>query len=123
MKSCNRQQYPTTSVVLPGIQRVTGNITVTPDLVDTPTINNVSLPLASTEVSFTIPLGTKRFELKTRNTAILQLSYAVGQSGTSFLSIPSGCSYTEMGLDPVATITIYMQTLIANTTVEIVSWA
>jgi hypothetical protein len=119
MQGCNRKQYATSNVVLPGIRRVL----VDSDVVQVPTIANVSVPTANTEVSFSFPTGTKRFELRARNTAVLKLSYAAGQSGSTFLSIPAGSSYLEDGIDPSMAITIYLQTAVASTTVEIVSWS
>lgn len=119
MKGCNRKQYATSNVVLPGIWRVI----VDSDTVSTPTVSNVAVPLANTEVSFTFPTGTKRFDLKTRNTATLKISYSAGQSGTTYLTLHAGSMYSETGINPAVSLSIYFQSATAGSLVEIVSWA
>jgi len=119
MEGCNRKQYAGSNVVLPGIRRVIS----ASDTVLTPHIANVPISLANTEVSFSFPLGTKRFNLKARGGATLKLAYSVGMSGTDFLTIPAGCNYFEESIDPTAAITVYFQTTSANSLLELVYWS
>jgi hypothetical protein len=119
MNNCNRNQYPTTSVVLPGIRRVQ----VDSQTVGSPTIANITVPLASTEVSYALPTGSTRFRIRTRNSAKLQLAYVSGDSGTQFETIRPGVVLEEQGLDSTIAFTLYFQTPAAGTIVEIISWA
>jgi hypothetical protein len=119
MKGCNRKQYATSNVVLPGIWRVI----VDSNTVSTPVINNIAVPLANTEVTFTFPTGTKRFELRLRNTARLQLSFVAGQSGTNYWTVNGGSVYGEDGINPATTLSIYVQTASAGSLLEIKSWS
>jgi hypothetical protein len=90
----------------------------------TPTIDNVSLPLAGTEYSYVLPAGTQRFVLKLRSySASLQLSYTLGQSGLVYLTLPPGTNYSEADILETVTITLYMQATANSQIVEIVSWA
>lgn len=86
----------------------------------TPTIYNVSVPLAATEVSQALSAGVKRFTIKVRGNSTLQLAFTSGQSGTNYISIPFGCTYTEDGLNFSGT--LYFQTVKASQTVEILEW-
>lgn len=87
-----------------------------------PIVENVSIPLADTEVSHVLPTGTKRFLIKLRDAAIMKLSYAVGTSGTVFLTIPKNCFYSEERIG-AGTTTLYLQSPTASQTVEISSWS
>jgi len=85
-----------------------------------PVVYNVSVPLAATEVSKTLSASTKRFTIRVRGNSSLQLSFISGQSGTTFITIPHGCSYTEDELNFSGT--LYFQTTKAAQVVEILEW-
>lgn len=87
-----------------------------------PIVENVSIPLADTEVSHTLPTGTKRFLLMLRDRATLKLSYTTGTSGTTFMTIRPRVWYAEERIG-AGTTTLYMQSPSASQTVEIVSWS
>ena len=87
-----------------------------------PTVANVTIPLASTEVSYTLPTGTKMFLIRTRGLAKMQLSYTVGTSGTTYVTIPANANYCTEGLTLPVGVTLYFQTNIASQIAEIVSW-
>lgn len=87
-----------------------------------PIVENVSIPLANTEVTHVFPLGTKRFFIKLRDRAILKIAYSVGTSGTIFSTIPNYCFYSEDRIG-AGTTTIYMQSPTASQTAEITSWS
>lgn len=86
----------------------------------TPTIYNVAVPLANTEVSQALSTGTKSFTIRVRGHARLQLAFASGNSGTDFLTIPSGANLTQENLNFDGT--IYFQTSKASQVVEILEW-
>lgn len=86
-----------------------------------PVVSNVSIVSANTEYSFLLPTNTKRFLLKVRGQASLKLSYASGQSGTTYVSLPSSGVYGEDSLSATA-VTLYFQSPSPTQIVEIVSW-
>lgn len=89
----------------------------------TPTILNFSIASSATEYSIPLPSGTRRFLLHIREPQTdLQLSYAALDSGTLFLSIPRGNWFSEDGLDPGVSYTLYFQAS-ASATLEVLSWA
>lgn len=93
--------------------------------VTNPLVTNVSVPLAATEVPITFPANTKRFLIKARKVGdvypVTQVSYISGNSGTIFLTIPGGAFYTE-GEIAASSLTIYIQSNLPTTTIEVVSW-
>lgn len=90
----------------------------------TPTLANVAASLASTEYSYALPSSSQLFTIKLRGgNATLQLAYSVGTSGTTYLTIPKGCSYTVGGLDISNTVVLYFQSPTAGQVVEIESWS
>lgn len=89
-----------------------------------PVISNTTSPGTSfTEFSVVIPISTKRFSLQSRGNSRLQLSYIMGASGTTFLTIYPGTTYTEEGLNLTGALTIYLQASKASEIVEAVSWS
>jgi len=91
-------------------------------IVKNPTVSNLSLPVANTEVSFTFPANTKKIYIQERSgLGNVKFSYAVGQSGTTYVTLPKGCDY-EDGIFEQASLTIYLQCDII-TIIEILSWA
>lgn len=90
----------------------------------TPTIANVSVLLASTEYSYALPTSSQQFTIKLRaGGSPLQLAYTSGNSGTTYFTIPSGCSYTVGGLDINNLVTLYFQCPVAGQVAEIETWA
>lgn len=87
-----------------------------------PIVENVSLPLADTEVTHVLPTGTKRFLIKLRDSATLKLAYAVGTSGTVYQTIPKNVYYSESFIGS-GTTTLYIQSPSASQTAEITSWS
>lgn len=96
-----------------------GSVTI--KLPDTPTIANVSVPLANTEVGYVLPADTMRFTLRARNASKLQISYVLGDTGTLFFTVPRGCTFMEGDLN-VASLTIYIRSSDPSETVEVLSW-
>lgn len=102
---------PSTPVTIPGLT------------VLTPTIANVSIPLAGTEVPYALPANTKRFLvlLRTPSVSKLQLAYAPGDSSTLYITVNPGCHYGE-GEILTPTLTLYLQTTLPGQVAEVVSW-
>jgi hypothetical protein len=99
------------------------SIDFTPVTAEDPFIVNINLGLAGTEGSSALPIGTTRFMVRARTSARIQFSYTVGQSGTNFITIPRGNSYSEDGLQLVASKTIYIQApTVDSVDVEILYW-
>ena len=86
----------------------------------TPVIYNVAVPLANTEVSQVLSSSTKSFTIRVRGNARLQLAFAMGDSGTDYLTIPNGGSFTQESIS--FTGTLYFQTSKASQVVEILEW-
>jgi len=87
----------------------------------TPNIWNVSAPLAGIEYSQALSASVKRFLIKCRDTAQIQLGYGVGESSTDFITIPPGAVYEEKDILS-SSLTLYFQTDQAGQTIEIVEW-
>lgn len=86
-----------------------------------PTVVNISMPLAGTEYSYVVPASAKQFLIQTRDGAPLQLSYSVGTSATNYISIPRWCFYCDSDLS-AAGVTLYFQSTKASQIAEIVVW-
>lgn len=101
---------------------ITGQVSVTG--VVTPTIANIAIPTAFTEVAYALPALTKRFLMKLRrgSKAFFQVSYDVGTSDTNYESYGPGAYYAEDGIEPSATLTLYFQASLDSQTMEITSW-
>lgn len=89
---------------------------------NTPQIFNISVPLAGTEVSQALPLGTRKFLLRSRNEAArIQLGFGVGDSSTNYIQINRGSNYSSPQIEGDA-VTLYFQTSQPSTTVELLAW-
>lgn len=87
----------------------------------TPTIYNVSVPFASTEVSQVLSSLTKMFTIRVRDSGSkLQLAFVTTDSGTKFITIPRGNSYTVENLNFSGT--LFFQTSVPDQIVEILEW-
>lgn len=98
-----------------------GSINANINPATTPLVINQIATLANTEYSYTFPANTKKFSLRTRGNAKIQLSFVSSQSGTNFITISPGNSYEEKDLKLVS-VTAYFQLNKAGETVEILSW-
>lgn len=110
------------------ITKVPGNITKLIDAAiarlygTTPTIFNLVVALANTEVSQALPANTKKILFRCRGAARIQFSFVSGQSGILYVTVPAGASYSQdLLLLPSAT--LYLQTSLPNQIVEILVWA
>lgn len=96
-------------------------VDLSPLTVTNPSISNVTLSLANTEQAIVLPAGVKRYSLKARNDARLQLSYISGESNVEFWTIWAGNVETEDVIDKDS-LTLYIQANKDSTILEIKSW-
>jgi len=92
---------------------------VSQGLSTTPTIYNVAV--GTSEVSQVLSANTKRFSIRLRGNATLQLGYAVSESSTKFITIGPGVDYEEMNLN-APSLTLYFKASKAAQIAEIVEW-
>lgn len=86
-----------------------------------PKVYNVVVPLANTEVAQLLTTSTKSFVIRVRGVATLKLAFVLGDSGTTYLTIPPNCSYSVEGLNFVGS--LYFQTNKVAQVVEILEWS
>lgn len=86
-----------------------------------PVIININTTLANTESSFTLPDGTKRYRIKIRGQAAMQLSYIAGESNMNYWKINRGFIHEESNIFLNGK-TLYFQVDKANQVVEITYW-
>lgn len=112
-------------VYVRAVDSAAGSGTDTSDLLHSaanPTIANVSIPSASTEVSYTLPNNTKKFYIKLREAdADMKLAFSAGTSGTTYVTVHRGTWYSEEALN-VSSVILYFQATAGSQTAEIVSW-
>lgn len=99
-----------------------GSINVVISPVTNPVIENFVTTLANTEYSYAFPVGTKRFSIRARGSAKLQLAYVSGQSNIEYITIFAGAKHEEDNIGSVS-ITSYFRSNKAGETVEILSWS
>lgn len=87
-----------------------------------PTIANTSMATGGTEYNYDIPAGTKRFSIKLRKlNALLQLAFVLNESGSTYITIPYGETYTENDVK-AGPITLYFQSPTNTQVAEIKTW-
>jgi len=85
------------------------------------TVANVAVTLADTEYSYTLPAGTRTFQLRFRNVDTLgKLAIDQGVSGTTYMTLGQGETIKEEIKGGGAT--LYFQGDNASDTAEILSW-
>jgi len=87
------------------------------DVAETVTIYNVLAVTAGTEYSQALSADAKWVLLKCRQNATVQIGLNVGDSGTNFITIPSGSAYT-MDKMSLSAQTLYFQANVSGVTVE-----
>lgn len=89
-----------------------------------PTITNVALASASTEVAIALPSNCKKFVLKLRETlpiGYLQVSLVENESNVTYVTLPHGSVYSDDNLDATG-ITLYVQSTVAGQVAELLTW-
>lgn len=88
----------------------------------TPTILNISIPTANIEQSTTFPASTKKIFFQLEGNAKLQYSFTAAQSGTNYITIPSGGAFEIEGLKLSSTLTLYFQASRNNQILQVLYW-
>jgi len=83
-------------------------------------IFNIPLGIVNTEQSQVLPNDTKEFIIKSRNNALIKLSYVMGESGIKYITIKGNAVYTDTNL--YQTQTLYFQSPQTGDVVEIVAF-
>lgn len=87
-----------------------------------PTIYNVTTPgTANTETSQALSSNVRQFLLRVRGLANLQFAFVSGQSGSNYITVPRGASYTVSNLS-LESATLYFQVDKESQVVEILEW-
>lgn len=92
---------------------------VSSDVATAVTIHNPVAVLANTEYSQALTADTKWILVRARQNSRLQISFVSGQSGSNFITIPVGSSFTLDKMNLASSI-IYFQANVAATDVEII---
>jgi uncharacterized surface anchored protein len=87
----------------------------------TPTIINKTLTTQNTEYDQALPERTKRFTLQARTAVDVKLAFEDSASGTTYITVKSGSSYSEEGLD-LSSKTLRLQCASDGIVVEIIAW-
>lgn len=87
-----------------------------------PHVMNFSIPLANTEYQIVLPVKTKWFFLRMRNTSKCFLAYAAGETLTNFFTLNCGGVYHESELSLAAPLTLFLSCVKPAEIVEIVYW-
>lgn len=88
-----------------------------------PVVSAIPIAAANVEQSFSLPTGTKAFEVNARLNNPIHLAYAAGESdpGGNFILVPPGGTYNKDGLK-VASLTLYFQCANPSEVVQITAW-
>lgn len=86
-----------------------------------PAIYNVTMTSADTEYSQAMPANCKKFCIKCRGEYDIKLAFTENESGTTYITIPSGqCYWDDLIRD--ASLTLYFQCATAGQVAEITAW-
>lgn len=85
-----------------------------------PTVQNITVATANTEFPITLPIDSKRFLVKVRESdALMYLSF---QAGGNAIMIRRGVAFVEENID-ASSLTLYLRVDKAPRTIEVLSWA
>ena len=77
-------------------------------------LTNLSLPTPNAEVSFSLISGLKAIEIKNRDPFEVKFSFVIGDSGTTYFTIPKYAAYSKDNITFTGK-TIYLQSVGAST--------
>lgn len=83
-------------------------------------VENVTLALANTEYSHTLPASTKHFVLQNRNDGIVKLKAV---TGGDILTLYPNVPYSIANIKSSASITVILESPKAAQVIEIISWS
>lgn len=84
-----------------------------------PSILNVAIPTAGTEVLVSLPAGTKGFRLRSRDIAVLEIRTV---SAGPYFELRPGCVLSEQELDLPVITNIYVTSNVGSSVVELWVW-
>jgi hypothetical protein len=82
-------------------------------------VATVSIVLANTEYTYTLPSGTKAFSIQNRNNGTVYLRKV---SGGDYWTFFPGTPYDPMNLKSSATVTLILSSNLANQVIEVLAW-
>lgn len=86
-------------------------------------VQNIDATTKNTEYTFSLAVGVKRFEIKSRLGSRVKFSFIVGQSGIEYRTIEAGCTYYERDLILTVPLDFYFQSGIDNDVLEVVTYS
>ena len=87
-----------------------------------PTIKNVDLTSADTEVSYELPQHTNEFSVRLRDIGfLLKVAMVEGESGTTYFTVQNGETHKEVGVK-ASKVTLFLQSPEASMVAEILSF-
>lgn len=90
----------------------------------TPNTAVVSMALANTEYNFVIPVGTKKIEIKSRESGKIKFSFTSGNiSSGNYVTISPGSTRDIDGFLISSSVTLYITSSKAADTLEIMYWS
>lgn len=105
-----------------GIFSPVGSAKLTTSGAKTRQTQNLSMPVAGTEYSFTLPAGTTQFSLHPRLSSTLKITDTSGSF--TYYTVFKGCGYSESNLlVDTGGLTLYVKSDIGSNILEIVSWS
>ena len=88
-----------------------------------PTIQNISVTTANTELSCTLPIDSKRFIVRVREgDTKVRLAFVLGGTSTNYFTISPGTAFSEMDVN-ASSIILYFNANKAPRTIEVLSWS
>lgn len=91
-------------------------------ILSVPNIEHVDVVNSNTEYSFTLPVGTRKFQISSLNRGTVKLAYVATESSTNYVKIIPGSTLGETRVNQAASLTLYFQSNKAADTVVIYSW-
>jgi len=82
-------------------------------------ISNLTIPLANTEVAFTLSASSKGFEIAARGNSRLKIAFVMGDTSLVYKTVPRSSSWELTGFNFVNKL-MYIQSDIPGEIVEIV---
>lgn len=86
-----------------------------------PTVENIVLTDADAEYAHILPAATRRYMMIVRGPGSIKYSFAVATSGSTYVKLIPG-AFVSNGDIGAPSVTIYLQSPVAGTVVEIESW-
>ena len=77
---------------------------------------------AVTEYSQALPANTRKFLVRCRGAYTIHVCFTSGESGTKYVTVPSGQTYWEDQINAVS-LTLYVQCTTAAQVCEIIAWS